>query len=102
MNLDQINEQNKYNKFSTRFYSDCQTKRVDFFQPTFKELGDKNENLHQQPEISFFSNHFKYILNCLYIQQQEYLGLVELILKKGTQRFKVWKVDLENELDSNT
>lgn len=51
MNLNQINEQNKYNKFSTRFYSDCQTKRVDFFQPTFKELGDKNENLHQQPGI---------------------------------------------------
>lgn len=66
MNLDQINEQNKYNKFSTRFYSDCQTKRVDFFQPTFKELGDKNENFHQQPGISFFSNHFKYILNRLH------------------------------------
>lgn len=35
MNLDQINEQNKYNKFSSRFYSDYQSKRVDFFQPTF-------------------------------------------------------------------
>lgn len=93
MNLDQINEQNKYNKISTRFYSDCQTKRVDFFQPTVKELGDKNENLHQQPGISFFSNHFKYILNCLYIQQQE-PTFSKIHFEKGNPTFQSLKSKL--------